>query len=725
MTQSIARTIAAYERRNKLRTEKGRPRHYLTTPEGRTVTEDHFGPPLAAFIRGDLELKPLKPPSNLGPLLYSLDAETLAVIGLMPLLDGWARGWDWKNQSHATVCLEVGRHLEARIGKELTDKERVLAGEWLVECATTMDYFDYDKAGFPIIAKDWEPYVKQCREQLLLRHPIHLPHTAEPPPWTQRRERFPGRMPETFVRDWRPETRKEIEQAFKDPNWEHAKAINALRLVPLEIDPMIADLVAGFSTEIKKRGWKRVKSEGGRKYWLDQWSAHYNLVAADLAESHYLIGKPFWLTYNCDKRGRVYSLQHFHYGREDHVRAMFRFHNGMQLGKEGLYWLAVHVANTHGETDKLPWNERVAWVAKHLPTIEQIAANPAATFKLWCGKKVDGLWEGVDKPFAFVAACREYVTAKSDPENFITHLPVSFDHTCSGIQHLSMICRDEKGGALVNLTDSDRPQDVYMAVALKLKAEVNAADDESAAWWKAILPKLTDRQIRKLLKQAVMTYGYAAEKNSRQMQIARAYYDLRFADEVPEGVFGYLATQAEKVIEELLPSAARFMRWMKDLAKYHAERGNVLTWTSPTNFPVRNAYHISKDKRVSVQRNGIKIRFKLGDGATNVMLVPKTIRSAPANFTHSMDASHLCRVVNAATDAHESINDILVVHDSFACHAPHAVRLNQLIRGELGLMYQACDPIRRLCANNPSDLEPPPLGSLDPLDIQNAEWICI
>src|SRR6516162_11421835 len=116
--------------------KKGRPRHYLTTPEGRTVTEDHFGPPLAAFIRGDLELKPLKPPANLGPLLYSLDAETLAVIGLMPLLDGWARGWDWENQSHTTVCLEVGRHLEARSGKELTDKERVLAGQWLVECAT-------------------------------------------------------------------------------------------------------------------------------------------------------------------------------------------------------------------------------------------------------------------------------------------------------------------------------------------------------------------------------------------------------------------------------------------------------------------------------------------------------------------------------------------------------------------------------------------------------------
>jgi len=82
-----------------------------------------------------------------------------------------------------------------------------------------------------------------------------------------------------------------IEQAFKDPNWEHAKAINALRLVPLEIDPMIADLVARFSAEIKKRGWKRVEGDDGRKYWLDQWSAHYNLVAADLAEARRMAAK--------------------------------------------------------------------------------------------------------------------------------------------------------------------------------------------------------------------------------------------------------------------------------------------------------------------------------------------------------------------------------------------------------------------------------------------------
>ena len=63
------------------------------------VTGDVFGPPLAAFIRGDLDLKPTRPPRNLGQLLHSLDHELLAAISLMPLLDGWARGWNWEKQS--------------------------------------------------------------------------------------------------------------------------------------------------------------------------------------------------------------------------------------------------------------------------------------------------------------------------------------------------------------------------------------------------------------------------------------------------------------------------------------------------------------------------------------------------------------------------------------------------------------------------------------------------
>src|SRR5262249_10980221 len=296
---------------------------------GRMVTGDVFGPPLAAFIRGDLDLKPDTPPTaNLGRLLYSLDLETLSAIALMPLLDGWARGWDWERQSTGTVYLEAGREFEAQLDTELTerqlgrteltDEELGLAGAWLVKCATTMSYLDYDGAGFPIVAPDWEPYFSECRKILLRRPPVRVAHETEPPPWTGWRQHFPGRMPATFVRDWRPETRRAIEQVFKNPDWEHPKAVNALARVPLELDPMIVDLVGRFAINIEdikgKLKWKLVKGEGDRERWVDRWTNFYNLVQADLDEAHYLLGRPFWLTYNTDKRGRVFSLQHLHFG---------------------------------------------------------------------------------------------------------------------------------------------------------------------------------------------------------------------------------------------------------------------------------------------------------------------------------------------------------------------------------------------------------------------------
>jgi DNA-directed RNA polymerase len=99
----------------------------------------------------------------------------------------------------------------------------------------------------------------------------------------------------------------------------------------------------------------------------------------------------------------------------------------------------------------------------------------------------------------------------------------------------------------------------------------------------------------------------------------------------------------------------------------------------------------------------------------------KLVSSVVANFTHSMDAAHLARVVNAAA---EQDIEVLTVHDSFSCLAPQAQRLNQIIRVELAMMYSTFDPLaslRRL--NVEGDALPlPGRGSHDPRDVQNAEY---
>src|SRR5262249_23480739 len=132
---------------------------------------------------------------------------------------------------------------------------------------------------------------------------------------------------------------------------------NALAQVPLQIDPIMLELVDHFGAAIlnyKKRHDRRLMENDferdgktGKKR-----EANRLLVSDDVRMARRLPDGPIWLDYNCDRRGRVYPIQHLNYGREDHVRSLFRFSNGVKLTPGGLQALEIHCANCHGATDK-------------------------------------------------------------------------------------------------------------------------------------------------------------------------------------------------------------------------------------------------------------------------------------------------------------------------------------------------------------------------------------
>lgn len=134
-------------------------------------------------------------------------------------------------------------------------------------------------------------------------------------------------------------------------------------------------------------------------------------------------------------------------------------------GYSDIEMLEIHCANCWGQ--KGTWDARIAWTRKSRLLIEAIAANPRGMFKDWV-KAGD--------PFQFVAACLELVAAWADP-NFETHLPIGFDGSCSGIQHLSLLVRDEQAGKLVNLIATDKPNDIYTTVAAYVQDSLNVGDD--------------------------------------------------------------------------------------------------------------------------------------------------------------------------------------------------------------------------------------------------------
>jgi DNA-directed RNA polymerase len=449
-------------------------------------------------------------------------------------------------------------------------------------------------------------------------------------------------------------------------------------------------------------------------------------VKNDLRVANLLGDGSFWLDYSCDKRGRVFSTSHFNYAREDHVRALFKFAHGMPLRPPAknsavindLNWLEIHCANCQGDTDKKSWSDRIEWAAANRALIEKIADDPVGTFELW---------KAADKPFAYVAACIELAGAWAKPADFVTHLPIGFDGTCSGIQHLALLARDEVAGKLVNLTNAGEPQDVYSEVIAQVMTALETDDNEFAQWWLHCLKACEPKQKRKLLKTPVMTFAYSATAIGMADKIAKEYDDLFQPNEPNEEYYKRMYYLAERVMEACkneLPGPAKVMEYIRELAEQCTQRGGFLEWRSPTGFPVSNRYQRPRTKRVPLIWYGdVVYKPKIAVGALPKINKKKTLDAAAPNFVHSLDAAHLIRVVLAAQS--EGIINVLTVHDSFACLAPQATRFNQIIRRELAMLYARQDHPSGLRDHNQIDADSvklPEYGRLDPFDLQQSEY---
>jgi DNA-directed RNA polymerase len=252
--------------------------------------------------------------------------------------------------------------------------------------------------------------------------------------------------------------------------------------------------------------------------------------------------------------------------------------------------------------------------------IERIAADPRGTFNL-CGS-LPG-WRNADKPFAFVAACIEWSQARKDGDGFNTHLPIPFDCTCNGIQHLTMLSRDEEAARLVNLVDTDRPKDIYLVVTrdvVKLLEEEEPRllnkDKKNAwcfQWWRKRLEDLDDRQRRKLFKTPTMTFPYSVTVSGMTDKITETYLDL-FGVTVSREAATFLAGAVRLACQQRLKGPTEIMEYVRDLAKYRYKQGKFLEWRSPTGFPCANRYQEPNVIDIDLGYGGVRSRYTVADG---------------------------------------------------------------------------------------------------------------
>lgn len=435
----------------------------------------------------------------------------------------------------------------------------------------------------------------------------------------------------------------------------------------------------------------------------------------------------FYFPHQLDYRGRTYAVPlQLNPQGNDLAKGMLRFATGRPLGEMGGFWLAVHGANTWG-VDKGALSGRVDWVLENSDWIVACGRDPIANRE----------WQDADggkKPWQFLAfACEwaEFVASGEDPE-FVSHLPVSLDGSCNGLQHFSAMLRDEVGATATNLTATDVQHDIYTEVAAVTTRRVyeavhgdSASDREIGGRW------LEFGITRKVVKRPVMTTPYGATQIGMK--------DMVLNDVVKPDKTGFdfgpktwvsaawLGSHIYGAIGETVSAAQQAMSFLQGAATALAKEDKPIAWTTPSGLPVVQYIQAYATLRLDTTLLGrIQLRFaqtldKLDRRRQKTSIAP--------NFVHSYDAAHLMLTVCATERELGRPVSWAMVHDSFGTHAGDVQAMSVVLRREFVRMYDGKSPLEELAENvrmsltDPTKCPPvPALGTFDVREVENAEF---
>ncbi|XP_075474300.1 DNA-directed RNA polymerase 3, chloroplastic-like [Primulina tabacum] len=386
----------------------------------------------------------------------------------------------------------------------------------------------------------------------------------------------------------------------------------------------------------------------------------------------------FYYPHNLDFRGRAYPMHpHLNHLSSDLCRGILEFSEGRPLGKTGLRWLKIHLANLYGGgIEKLSYEERLSFVDTNLAEILDSAKN-FHNGNCW--------WLKAEDPFQCLAACINLAEAlnSSSPHTVISHLPIHLDGSCNGLQHYAAIGRDSFEAAAVNLVAKDKPSDVYSEIAERVH-DIMKKDSikDPGTDPNALLAKLLIDQVdRKLVKQTVMTSVYGVTYVGAREQIKRRLEEkgLITDDRLLFSAACYAAKVTLTALGELFQAARAIMGWLSDCAKIISSENQPVRWTTPLGLPVVQPYFKTKRR---VIRTSLQVLALQCEG--NSVELRKQRTAFPPNFVHSLDGSHMMMTAIASRDAGIRFAG---VHDSFWTHACDVDRMNQILRQKFVDLY--------------------------------------
>jgi DNA-directed RNA polymerase, mitochondrial len=402
----------------------------------------------------------------------------------------------------------------------------------------------------------------------------------------------------------------------------------------------------------------------------------------------------FYLPHNWDFRGRVYPVPSLSHHRHDCIKALFYHTNTKPVGEDGLYWIKLKVAD-NGDFDKIskkPLAQRIEWVDRNLENCLAVGRDFEASIDLW---------RNADKPFQYLAACRELYMVHVEGLDYHSGLPIGLDGSNSGVQHYSGASLSAEGFH-VNLTVSEEPQDLYAKVADHVVTSINKDDASDAvvnAWQKFGVG-------RKTVKRNVMTYPYSSnlygfrdqivEDFMRPInsQVMRKQIEANPFEVNRDGGFkaaGYLARKSWAAVNEIIADAAVGMDFFRKLSRLTSHEGKHMEWVTPLGFPVVQRYSGTTLKKIKMflydretkVRRRSQITYKEPSGTINK---PKSSSAVAPNIIHSQDSCHLHMTVLECMAKH-NVRDFFMIHDSFGCVAADAWSMYYAVRTTFIKLY--------------------------------------
>lgn len=451
--------------------------------------------------------------------------------------------------------------------------------------------------------------------------------------------------------------------------------------------------------------WKRSATE----YYtnMKEWRGHVQEFGGFIKLAK-RAGQRLWFPVMMDTRGRWYYNGTPNPQGSDMAKATLQFADKKPLGKRGLFWLKVHIANSLG-FDKGRMAARAAYTEALWDRLSAALDAPEDNVEVW----------GTDAPWcAFAGAweLREALRCRH-PELYETGIAVHMDATCSGLQHFSAILRDTQGGLYVNLFDAggDEKQDIYRKVAGVAMTAISAAVASVArSFWDAA--GIT----RKQAKKPVMTYVYGATlRGTAEFLEAEALGDRIDSKEKGERNVDIANVGAKALfagIEATVPAAAFCMRWLKEVCRTVPKNARM-EWTAPTGFKVQHDYQKIEEVRVRINSCGVnRIMFWEKLDECN----PSQMQNAVApNFVHALDASHL--TFTALTMKHSNLS-FVGIHDSFGTHPCDVDQMHIIIRDEFVKMYENHDVLLDFLWEVGGTGELPKRGNLDLNKVRHSEF---